>query len=139
MSRVFFFFFFLPKAGAGQAICEGGRVRHSYMGSQPGLYVPKVLASCDSVMRVSCREGGPYSWWNLILAVSAVKASANYDFILRSISSVLSGWCSWRTTPSPLHLQLEIQVAQSGVHFSYSNGSSNSSTVSFTTIKFPPP
>lgn len=82
--------YFLNPAGAGQAICQGHRVRHSYTGSQPGPDVPKVLASCDSVMRVSCSEGGPRGQWNLILAISAISASANYDFILLSISSVLS-------------------------------------------------
>lgn len=122
----------LSWAEAGQAICQGHRVRHSCARSQPGLDVPTVPASWDSLMSVSCSDGGPSGKWGLILAASAVSASASYDFI----PSVLSKFRLCRTTPYPLHLQLKVQVAQSGVYFSYSNGSSNSNTISSATIKF---
>lgn len=123
-------------AGARQAICQRHAVRHSYMGSEPGLQVPRVLASCDCVMWASGREGGPHSDWNVISAISAVSTRANAEFILLSSTSRAVKVLLVRTTSYCQHLRLNILVIQSRVSFSYSKGCSNNNTISFAMIKF---
>ena len=128
-----YFLRFWISAGARQAICQGHGVRHSYMGSEPGLQVPRVLASCDFVMRASGSEGGPYSEWNIIPAISAVSTgpTLSLSFYLVLLCCESSACENNFLFPAPAVEHSSYTI----VSFSYPNGCSNNNTISFGTIK----